>query len=221
MKNNIMIIVIVTMIAICVIAAVIVASIINSDVDTSVPYIDSSSQESEISLPDVQSSDVDAQSTEEEQSFSESTIYTYPESSAQDPESSDVSDAAEYDNADDIVVMARSLIDTPFADNGESPETGFDNSGFIYYVLRENGYITCPRIASEQSKMGARRDYSQLKKGDLVFFRSEETNDVGYGGIFIGDGMMIACMMPGTNVREVDISTDYYQTHFYCGVSLS
>lgn len=219
MKNNIMIIVIVTMIAICVIAAVIVASIINNDSE-SLPYLDDSSINSDFSeVLESEKSGGEIQTSEENDVplSSEPFVESEPVSS----EAVVSSDDAEYDNADDIVVMASSLIGIPFADNGESPETGFDNSGFIYYVLRENGYITCPRIASEQAKMGARRDYNQLKKGDLVFFRSEETDEVGYGGIFIGDGIMIACMMPGTNVREVDISTDYYQTHFYCGVSLS
>lgn len=51
--------------------------------------------------------------------------------------------------ADMVVTSAASLIGTDFVDGGETPEQGFDNSGFIYYVLRENGYITCPRGVSQ------------------------------------------------------------------------
>lgn len=247
MKNNIMIIVIVTLIAICVIAAVIVASIVNSSgndisdipIDSSGSIVSSSDHSSEIidsesggyldesdagleeSSVDVTVSSIDSESAGEDvdNSQSDGSSESVIDNSEQTLPETD--DSTEYDNADDIVLMARSLIDTPFTENGENPSDGFDNSGFIYYVLRENGYITCPRIASEQARMGATLEYRQLKPGDLVFFRAENSDEVGYGGIFIGNDTMIACMMPGTYVKEVNISTNYYQTHFYCGVSLS
>lgn len=242
MKNNIMIIVIVTLIAICVITAVIVASISNSgegNISTessestvfssdhssqiidneSSGVLDESSGDFTVSLIDSEVSEESPVNSEPADNSSEPVIDDPVQTSETD--SSDNSDSTEYDNADDIVLMARSLIDTPFTENGENPSDGFDNSGFIYYVLRENGYITCPRIASEQARMGATLSYQQLKPGDLVFFRAENSNEVGYGGIFIGNDTMIACMMPGTYVKEVNISTDYYQAHFYCGVSLS
>ena len=119
-----------------------------------------------------------------------------------------------------IAASASSLIGTPFAENGSSP-SGFDNSGFIYYVLCENGYITCPRTTEEQSRMGARTDADNLKPGDLVFFGNDGSGQADFGGIYIGDGKMIACLMPGTTVKEVDITTDYYISNFYGGISLS
>ena len=119
-----------------------------------------------------------------------------------------------------IVAMANSLIGVPFLENGSDPD-GFDNSGFIYYVLRENGYITCPRGTEAQSGMGTRLDYDSVKEGDLVFFRNEGSDEANFGGIYVGGGKMIACLMPGTLVREVDITTDYYRDNFFCGVSLS
>ena len=94
--------------------------------------------------------------------------------------------------ADMVVTSAASLIGTDFVDGGETPEQGFDNSGFIYYVLRENGYITCPR-------------------GTVAEF----------GGIYAGDGKMIACLMPETKVKEVDITTGYYTKNFFRGVAIS
>lgn len=125
------------------------------------------------------------------------------------------------DMAHSITSTARSLLGIDFADGGASPESGFDNSGFIYYVLRENGYITCPRGVGAQSEMGAALSYEQLCPGDLAFFYDEELKAVQFGGIYCGDGIMIACLMPGTKVKEVDISTNYYRQHFYRGVSLT
>lgn len=119
-----------------------------------------------------------------------------------------------------VAASASALIGTPFAENGATPE-GFDNSGFIYYVLRENGYITCPRTTEAQSRMGAKISRDGLKPGDLVFFGTEDGSEAGFGGIYAGNGTMIACLSPGTNVREVDITTDYYTSRFFGGISLS
>lgn len=122
--------------------------------------------------------------------------------------------------AESVISLANSLIGTDFVDGGESPAYGFDNSGFIYYVLRENGYITCPRGVSKQAEMGTAIEYGELRKGDLVFF-SESGTAAEFGGIYIGGGKMIACLMPGTKVKEVDITTGYYTKHFYRGVAIS
>lgn len=126
---------------------------------------------------------------------------------------------------ENIVNTARGILNrdpkVPFAENGASLD-GFDNSGFIYYVLRENGFMTCPRVLSEQTKMAARLGYNELKPGDLVFFYNDnDTEAAGFGGIYIGGGKMIACLKPDTFVQEVDVSVPYYIEHFYCGVSLS
>lgn len=123
--------------------------------------------------------------------------------------------------AQNVIATARSLIGIEFSDGGESPSTGFDNSGFIYYVLRENGYITCPRGVAAQSVMGTAVDIDKLQPGDLAFFYSDDMSSVGFGGIYCGSGKMIACLMPGTDVKEIDISSEYYRGHFYRGVGLN
>lgn len=211
MKNNILIIAGVTVIALGVIVAVILASVLNSGEGSSDSsddhghsYVTSESTETE---PSDDSSDISDDSSEP---YSENIEY---------PESSDNSDSGS-DEAQGIIATANSLIGVPFLENGSDPD-GFDNSGFIYYVLHENGYITCPRGTEAQSVMGARLDYDSLKEGDLVFFSNEGSGEANFGGIYIGGGKMIACLMPGTLVREVDITTEYYRTNFFGGVSLT
>lgn len=120
-----------------------------------------------------------------------------------------------------VADMARSLIGAPFVENGATPD-GFDNSGFIYYVLRENGYITCPRTTEAQSVMGAKiSSYNELKQGDLVFFGTDDGSEAAYGGIFVGNGTMIACFSTSMDVCEVDITTLYYTSRFFGAISLS
>lgn len=217
MKNNILIIVIVTVVAIGVIAAVILASVLNS----TDPSGDSSD---DTGYSHVTTPGSDSPGTSEPPDNSSDDPVSDPHSS-DSPGSSDISDSSGTSDssgseAQGIIAMANSLIGVPFAENGSDPD-GFDNSGFVYYVLRENGYITCPRGTEAQSRMGTRLDYNEIKDGDLVFFCDDGSDEVSFGGIYVGGGKMIACLMPGTLVREVDITTDYYRSHFFGGVSLT
>lgn len=164
-------------------------------------------------------------SEEYSQTVTPSDVQSEPEesSSSVDENSSDASsgDVSEAANVGQRVAdMASSLIGSPFVLNGDSP-SGFDNSGLIYYVLRQNGFITCPRTTDAQSRMGTRIERDKIKVGDLVFFELEGSGEADFGGIYIGNGKMVASLNPDTNVVEVDITTDYYTASFYGGISLS
>lgn len=133
---------------------------------------------------------------------------------------SDEKPSDETDEANLIVQTAKALIGIPFAENGSTPADGFDNSGFIYYVLRQNGFVNCPRMTPDQAAMGAEIGYSDLKSGDLAFFSTGDSGNPDFGGIYIGAGKIIFSPMPGQKVREADITTDYWRGSFVKGVSL-
>ena len=221
MKNNILLILAVTIISIGIIVATVVISTAGGS--------ESSSSESSSSRP-VSSrqttASTDDESTEIVSDTKEPT--TEAETTPSTTESvapviiPDTSEAVvPSETADGIIATARSLIGIDFADSGDTPEYGFDNSGFVYYVLRENGYITCPRELTKQSQMGTVLGFEKLRPGDLAFFYAEDMTSLGFGGIYIGDGKMIACLMPGTQVKEIDITTSYYKRHFSKGVSIT
>lgn len=125
------------------------------------------------------------------------------------------------DVSNQIVQTAEMLLGIPFEENGVSPVTGFDNSGFIYYVLRENGFINCPRLTNEQAAMGTVIGYDELKSGDLAFFCTADSGKPDFGGIYIGNGQMIYCPMPGQTVKIADVSIEYWRRTFVSGVRLS
>jgi len=125
------------------------------------------------------------------------------------------------DNDNQIVQTAETLIGIPFAENGADPSEGFDNSGFIYYVLRENGFINCPRLTKDQAAMGTHIGYEELKSGDLAFFCTADSGNPDFGGIYIGGGQMIYSPMPGQTVKIADITSDYWRNTFVTGISLS
>ena len=204
MKNNIMIIVLVTLVVLGVIITVIIASVANGH-----------QKQQPVRNPD-------------DPSYFSSNNPTTDISASTDSFSSSggqASSGGEYTVGDAIVNTARSILEreekVPFLENGATLD-GFDNSGFIYYVLLENGFSTCPRGLQAQTSFGSRLELDKLKRGDLVFFYNEDnSSSVGYGGIYTGNGTMIACLIPGTYVDEIDISSNYYREHFWCGVSLS
>ena len=192
---------------------------------SSVPQSSSSSKpESSSSVPQSSSSSKPESSSSAPQSSSSSK----PESSSSVPQSSssskpgNPSGGIEISEAQAIVENARLLLGTPFKQGGTDP-SGFDSSGFIYYVMRESGFITCPRNIGEQAKMGVFREYSDLKPGDLVFFSNDDSGTPHFGGVYIGDGKMIGCLVTSTfeGVVEANINNNYYRTHFAAGVGIS
>jgi cell wall-associated NlpC family hydrolase len=117
-----------------------------------------------------------------------------------------------------IVLTAQSLLGIEFTDGGSSPDEGFDNSGFIHYVLKQSGYTNSPRGLREQAVMGNEiGSISELISGDLVFF-SDNGERATFGGIYIGDGIMISCRMPGETVMEFNITIKYYLDSFFTGI---
>ncbi len=231
MKNNILIIVIVTIVALGVIAAVIIAGFVkdseNSNGSDSVPDWGGSSGISMSSTDSDSESSAEGSSSGTTQSTSSSTQSSAVSSTSGSTTSSSaeklpVTDS-EFSAAGSIVATANSLIGTPFVYGGQTPD-GFDSSGFIYYVLRENGFHNCPRNITKQAAMGRRLTFDELKPGDLVLFYNDYSATPAFGGIYIGDGKMVASLTPPNRehgVMAADITTLYYQKRFFCGVSLS
>ncbi len=124
----------------------------------------------------------------------------------------------------EIVATAKSLVGIPYTFSEASPEKGFDNSGFIYYVLRENGYINCPRGTEEQLSMGTKIGYDEVLPGDVVFFsdRDEETGEDNYfGGIYVGDGQLIYSPYPNEKVKYGDFTNSYWKESFCFGIKIA
>jgi cell wall-associated NlpC family hydrolase len=124
----------------------------------------------------------------------------------------------------EIVATAKSLVGIPYTFSEASPEKGFDNSGFIYYVLRENGYINCPRGTEDQLSMGTKIGYDEVLPGDVVFFsdKDEETGEDNYfGGIYVGDGQLIYSPYPGEKVKYGDYTNSYWKESFCFGIKIA
>ncbi len=114
-----------------------------------------------------------------------------------------------------LLSEAKKYLGYDYVWGGSSPKTSFDCSGYVSWVVNNSGigrnigrtsakniYKLCTKVTS-----------SQLKPGDLVFFKGTyATSGVSHVGIYIGDDKMIHC---GNSVSYADLNQRYWKSHFY------
>jgi len=100
---------------------------------------------------------------------------------------------------------------TPYRFGGSSSHA-LDCSGFVQKVFRANG-IELPRDSRAQAKYGYKVSLSELKPGDLLFFKTYK-RDVSHVGIYIGDGKMVHAATRGGRVMVSSIHEPYYRQRF-------
>jgi cell wall-associated NlpC family hydrolase len=88
---------------------------------------------------------------------------------------------------------------------------GFDCSGFTQYIFWAGAGVSIGEDTNAQSEEGAEVSYSDIQKGDLLFWGSP--GDTDHVAIYIGNGQMIEAAPPrGTSSVHV---TDIYGSHSY------
>lgn len=158
----------------------------------------------------------DNSSTDDTSSDNSSADDTSSDNSSTDDTSSDNSSADDTESAarsekgDAIAKTAYDMLGKPFTDGGYEPETGFDNSGLIYYALTSAG-VECPRGLTAQKDMGKEVSLSELQKGDIVFIKDGESF---FAGIYTGDNTIVFSPFPGQKVRTADLRSIYYIDNF-------
>lgn len=121
--------------------------------------------------------------------------------------------------ADSIIDFAKQLIGTPYMYASAKPQTGFDCSGFIYYVFN-NFKIAVPRSSIDFKDFGKSIALANSKKGDLILFTGTDSTIkiIGHIGIVIRtEGGKIDFIHStsgkahGVTISELD---QYYQKRF-------
>ena len=129
------------------------------------------------------------------------------------------------DSANAVAFRALSLVGTPYLYGGESPQTGFDCSGFVRFIYRDALGLMLARTAQAQSEFGGtlhRRE--NLALGDLVFFRKgvsfrkgvffSEGNAIFHVGLYVGEGRFVHAPRTGKTVQLSSLSTGYWAERF-------
>jgi len=114
-----------------------------------------------------------------------------------------------------VVDIAKQYLGVRYRYGGASP-SGFDCSGFVYYVSKQAGY-SVPRTGTAMWNEGyAKVERADLQPGDIVFFTG--TGGSGYishVGIYVGGGKFIHSSSPTSGgVIYTSLSERYYATRY-------
>lgn len=93
--------------------------------------------------------------------------------------------------ADQLINLALQYVGYPYVWAGSNPSTGFDCSGFVYYLYRQIGY-DIPRTADYQYLYGTPVSVNDLLPGDLMVFSDDGTwNGIYHIAIYLGNNQYI------------------------------
>ena len=106
---------------------------------------------------------------------------------------------------------AEKYLGTPYVWGGSSPETGFDCSGYVCWVLNQSGWDVGRTTANGLWQQSAKVSEHAAKPGDLVFFQGTyDTPGASHVGLYVGDGMMISA---GDPIKYSNIHSSYWDKH--------
>lgn len=118
-----------------------------------------------------------------------------------------------------VVAYARKFLGVPYK-LGASGPSRFDCSGYTTYVYKHFGYTITPFTGAQFKEGRPVHGYSELQKGDLVFFgKRGSVRDIGHVGIVVsidynrGSFRFIHASTSG-GVTESDSTQPYYMMRY-------
>lgn len=139
-------------------------------------------------------------------------------SSLAKPDTAEQSQAGSTGEA--LVNTALQYVGYPYVYAGASPATGFDCSGFTWYVVQATLGRDIGRGVESQWSAGTQVSYEDLQPGDLVFFANTWGPGLTHVGIYIGGGQFVHAENEMTGVVIGDLGSDYYAAHYAGAVRL-
>ena len=89
-----------------------------------------------------------------------------------------------------VVSAARSFLGYRYTPGGASPATGFDCSGFVYYIYGLFGK-RLERTTTGMMYNGTAVSKDSMQPGDIILWDTSFGNNPTHAALYIGDGMMI------------------------------
>jgi cell wall-associated NlpC family hydrolase len=119
-----------------------------------------------------------------------------------------------------VIEFAKEKLGSEYVWGANGPNQ-FDCSGYVKYVFENAIGVELPRTSYLQSRLDNKLDFSELEKGDLVFFDTSKQGRVNHVGIYLGDGKFIHASSARSKKR-VTISelSKFYKNTFKWGVRI-
>src|SRR5215510_675242 len=113
----------------------------------------------------------------------------------------------------EVAFTALSLIGTPYAAEGASPEEGFDCSGLVTYVYARALQLALPRHTTDLARSGVPVAPAELQPGDLVFYDTSH-RPFSHVGIYLGESRFVHAPSTGGVVRVENMRVGYWTKRF-------
>ena len=120
---------------------------------------------------------------------------------------------------DDVVEYARTFKGVPYKLGAAGPKA-FDCSSFTRYVYRHFGYDITAYSQVQFREGRPVESYSDLQKGDLVFFCTNGDGRVSHVGIYLKDYKFVHASS-SRGVAVDDLRQNYYATHFHAAARVT
>jgi hypothetical protein len=114
---------------------------------------------------------------------------------------------------EEISIEAMALVGTPYRYGGNTPDTGFDCSGLVRYVVQRAASVNLPRTAAEMGRRGASLERRDVASGDLVFFNTTGQPN-SHVGIYVGQNRFVHAPATGGTVRLEDMTKSYWASRY-------
>lgn len=107
------------------------------------------------------------------------------------------------------------LVGTRYRYGGTTVASGFDCSGFIGYLFRNEAGIDLPRSTRQMIHYDAPRvDREELQPGDIVFFSTRRQGRVDHAGIYLGENRFIHSASRRSGVRVDRLDRGYWAPRY-------
>ncbi|AZG14232.1 C40 family peptidase [Cupriavidus pauculus] len=114
---------------------------------------------------------------------------------------------------EEISIQAMSLVGTPYRYGGNTPDSGFDCSGLVRYVVSRAANVNLPRTTEQMGQRGTSLDRSEVASGDLVFFNTTGRAN-SHVGIYVGQNRFVHAPATGGTVRLEDMGKSYWASRY-------
>ena len=113
---------------------------------------------------------------------------------------------------EELSIQAMALVDTPYRYSGNTPDTGFDCSGLVRYVVKQVLSVNLPRTVKQIALKGRPLDRDGWAPGDLIFFATAVGEPYSHVGIYVGQGRFVHAPATGGKVRLEQLNKPYWLT---------
>jgi len=111
-----------------------------------------------------------------------------------------------------VIKVAQSLLGAPYRYGGVTP-SGFDCSGFIFYVYRQAAGVELPRETQGLIQIGRPIELADLRPADIVYFTIDGRRAL-HTGIYVGNGLFIHAPSSKGQVNIQDLHSDYWKARY-------